>query len=558
MSAPLRQLVGVWLIGLAATLSCPADEGDGRFSDGDHASVLKHLGAPAKPLPKVPFALLSGNGLNRNIILRQAEAGGVQYTTVLNPAWWPVTVTLKLDCRDDVLCVTQVENGTSQRSQCTNKEKAFTIELAPHQAAVITMKPPAPFLSAETRVPDAVRRDVADRLMDLTVALPHLPTRRPDLLAGNPGFEKVDYRKIPTQWKVFEWHKKKSLFGPDTLNVREGKQSFFMDNTEHGKTVGIVSDRFRVHPGRGYTFAVNLGSDARPSKARIAFTGKTHLAKEVSPDNVWREFSLALSPDQSTALAPSGAARVEVHNDAKGVLWMDDARVVDSTLTDLKSARAIELLAKRLAAAYAEGDMVDCCTVLEEAPLKALLAKVARMRKGTEWLVVGPFASASDADLAKALPPEKEVFAGKNLRGLEYSGRAAQKVAWVTAWADAEGYLDLCGAVGPFDKCIAYAYASVHSSINQKATLLVGSDDGIAVWVNRKPAHLHAGSRSAKPGEDSTDADLKSGWNDILVKVRNESSNWGFFLSLADENRRPLRNVRFARRLLGQDRSPSK
>ena len=47
-------------------------------------------------LPPGPYATLAGNGLDRNLVVRAVERGGVTYFYVLNPSLWPVDVTLNL------------------------------------------------------------------------------------------------------------------------------------------------------------------------------------------------------------------------------------------------------------------------------------------------------------------------------------------------------------------------------------------------------------------------------------------------------------------------------
>ncbi|MEW6357074.1 MAG: hypothetical protein AB1696_12160 [Planctomycetota bacterium] len=551
MMRPERFLT-VGLLVLALQPWCIA--GERTIIAADHESVRRRLGKEADLLPAGPYTLLGGNGLDRNIVIRQTIIGDEQYAYVLNPAWWPVTVSIALDC---VAVVDGVETG-----------KTISLDLAAYQTAILRLRPPAAFLSAETRTPEAVVNEITRELTDLTLILPHLPTRRPHLIVKNPGFEKYDVHKIPLNWRIFDWHKKDSAFGFDLGNKTEGKQAFFLDNAEHGKTIGIASDKFRIHPGRACELAVHLATSApapdgkAEGKARIGFTGAQHVTETVRPDNTWRQFTLALSPAQTERVAPGGEARVEIHHDAKGILWVDNVRVVDSAICDIETAEKIERLADLLTKLFSEKDFVGCFQTLQEGPVRELLRKVAKMKIGNEWLIVGPFPAPSDADMLKACPPEKDVLEGKDLRDAEYAGSEGLKVRWVTNWttpaAGGAGRMDLCAAVGPFDKTTAYAYTEVESGLNRKAFLLIGRDDAVAVWVNGKPASLSPVGAAGAPGEDVAAADLVRGWNKILLKIRNDEKLWDFSLSIVDENGNPIKDIRYGENILVRKKEAAK
>jgi hypothetical protein len=87
----------------------------------------------------------------------------------------------------------------------------------------------------------------------------------------------------------------------------------------------------------------------------------------------------------------------------------------------------------------------------------------------------------------------------------------------------------------------------VRSDKARTATLATGSDDGIKVWINRKPKINEAVHREAEPGKDIQKIDLKEGWNEILVKVDNRFGRWAFYLELRDPDvNMPLEGVEFS------------
>lgn len=81
-----------------------------------------------------------------------------------------------------------------------------------------------------------------------------------------------------------------------------------------------------------------------------------------------------------------------------------------------------------------------------------------------------------------------------------------------------------------YEKTVTYAFTSVKSPGTQPVSLLVGSADGIAVWVNHELVHSNDVSRGASPDQDTiSNLTLKEGWNSILIKCVNETDGWGFF-----------------------------
>jgi lysophospholipase L1-like esterase len=75
----------------------------------------------------------------------------------------------------------------------------------------------------------------------------------------------------------------------------------------------------------------------------------------------------------------------------------------------------------------------------------------------------------------------------------------------------------------------AYALAVLDSPIDQDATLLLGSDDGIAAWLNGALVHdnLDAG-RGVTVDADRAAVRLRTGRNHLLLKLSQYGGSWGF------------------------------
>ena len=79
-----------------------------------------------------------------------------------------------------------------------------------------------------------------------------------------------------------------------------------------------------------------------------------------------------------------------------------------------------------------------------------------------------------------------------------------------------------------------YAHAYVHSPTARSAKLLLGSNDGIKVWVNGN--NVYTNDRYGEWYEDDFEADvfLNAGWNRLLFKISQEGYDYLFSARLTD------------------------
>jgi len=91
---------------------------------------------------------------------------------------------------------------------------------------------------------------------------------------------------------------------------------------------------------------------------------------------------------------------------------------------------------------------------------------------------------------------------------------------------------------GRVENAVAYAYMTVNIEKEQKVSLLVGSDDGIKIWINGKLVHRYNKLRGLTLDEDRVEVNMKSGENSILLKIQQGTGGWGFAVRmLLEENR---------------------
>jgi len=86
----------------------------------------------------------------------------------------------------------------------------------------------------------------------------------------------------------------------------------------------------------------------------------------------------------------------------------------------------------------------------------------------------------------------------------------------------------------PNEQALAYGLTYLYSPEERQATLLLGSDDGVKLWVNDVLVHTNPAYRGAYPDQDRVSVNLKAGWNKVLIKVLQGAGGWGFYLRIPD------------------------
>lgn len=217
----------------------------------------------------------------------------------------------------------------------------------------------------------------------------------------------------------------------------------------------------------------------------------------------------------------------------------DDKSVV---LKDIKSqlirvpADEIEVLAEQKKSLMPELVLRDV-TAQDAADLLAFLTSLnqGEVQVGS-FRVLGPF-DTNRKNLDDAYEPESTV-AQPDLNA-SYKGVGGKPVTWELATSD--GSLGFPGIdTVKYDKdhgqrgnaVTHYFLVYADSSIEQPATLLVGSDDGCKVWVNGQMIHRNSASRALAYGSDQVETKLNKGRNVIVVKVVNGNPPGGVSLGI--------------------------
>ncbi len=161
------------------------------------------------------------------------------------------------------------------------------------------------------------------------------------------------------------------------------------------------------------------------------------------------------------------------------------------------------------------------------------------------WIILGPFPNPSTNE---SIEPENEKSGFDTDYLLSIGGESAaiftdrQKIP-VTDPQDSQknrvakkivagndGIIDFEKLIDRVDDKVAYAFCYLQSDANQEATFLLGSDDGVKVWINGILVHENDVARGIIPANDNFSSNLTKGPNRILVKITQLVRGWGFVL----------------------------
>lgn len=103
--------------------------------------------------------------------------------------------------------------------------------------------------------------------------------------------------------------------------------------------------------------------------------------------------------------------------------------------------------------------------------------------------------------------------------------------------------------------CAVYAAAYIYSPTERNVTLLIGSDDGLTIWINEKQVHRSIVYRSLERANDKVTVRLSGGWNRLLAKVFNASGGFGLVADIVSADLQPFDDVAFSHRCPKTQRS---
>jgi pimeloyl-ACP methyl ester carboxylesterase len=81
---------------------------------------------------------------------------------------------------------------------------------------------------------------------------------------------------------------------------------------------------------------------------------------------------------------------------------------------------------------------------------------------------------------------------------------------------------------------VAYAYTTVNRKEAGTVCFLLGSDDGVKVWLNGKLVHRTPAGRGLTLDEDGFVVDMNAGENHLLLKITQATGGWGFAVRMVE------------------------
>lgn len=148
------------------------------------------------------------------------------------------------------------------------------------------------------------------------------------------------------------------------------------------------------------------------------------------------------------------------------------------------------------------------------------------------WRIVGPFRPAVPRrGVDEAFGPERDADVAREYPITGPGPRGWRAPPAPPGWT---GYLDLNAPFDPADDVVAYALCLVRSPVDQDATLVLGSDDAVKVFLAGREVHRHDGLRGAARDQDRVRVRLTAGEQPLLFKVEDYLGGFGLYARFED------------------------
>ncbi len=146
-----------------------------------------------------------------------------------------------------------------------------------------------------------------------------------------------------------------------------------------------------------------------------------------------------------------------------------------------------------------------------------------------KYMVLGPFPKADAAPTVPSVSSEKHL----NLNDT-YAGLDGKTIRWREAETRTSGMLDLRSNIGMNTGVVGYTVTYIYAPKAMDTTMLLGSDETVTVWLNGTEIHRKRVYRRITRDADVIPCKLKSGWNEVLCSVEQNSWTWALYLRFTD------------------------
>ena len=160
-----------------------------------------------------------------------------------------------------------------------------------------------------------------------------------------------------------------------------------------------------------------------------------------------------------------------------------------------------------------------------------------------EWMMSGPIAASGDPsdldiDYLEAMGGEENARP-QVTEEFQYDGATYR---WHRLASPQFAIVDLAAHYDQAENAVIYAHAMIDSPTAARVRALVGSNDGIEVFINGQKVHSNPSVRGLTIDEDEIRLPLHEGRNHLLLKIAQGSGEWEFTFRLPDNEIRSRKN----------------
>ena len=161
----------------------------------------------------------------------------------------------------------------------------------------------------------------------------------------------------------------------------------------------------------------------------------------------------------------------------------------------------------------------------------------------TSWLIGGGFKWGKRTRAAAFAHDDLEGAAAADPRAGDALPGGQKKRAWKLVLGRT-AKVNLKALVKPKRKSAAYAFARIEVPTARAGRLLIGSDDGVRVWLNGALIHEHRVTHRHVADSELVPITLAAGVNRLLLKIDQTGGGWSFSARIVDAAGVPMPDLR--------------
>jgi len=425
-----------------------------------------------------------------------------------------------------------VLSGTDASVRASALKALVSLRDARTLTALVTGQNP-PGVQGSRKLPDELRNQLTDQLMGSSdgavLILRLIDTKKLDKAISDRAIAMATEHPDVNVRLLYE------KFVPVDQRPKTLGQSFTSDqimalNGDVGRGEGVflrsgAASCNKCHRVRG------KGADIGPDLSQIGrkYERKALLETIMNP-------SAGIAPEYVAYVVETRQGKVYAgflhdQNDERVVL-----KTVEGTSVQIPRKEIVELVKQEKS--LMPELVLKSVTAQDAADLLAYLAGLQETAiHATNFQVLGPFPNDKPERRTQDFGLEKSP--GAIDLTAKFEGKGGRQVGWTqtSAQPGLAGIPQIdCAKLGSQlktagENVIYYFACTLESASDQPATLAIGSDDGIQVWLNGQKVHQNLVTRALTAGEDKVKVQLKPGRNLLLLKLDQGNGNGGMTLS---------------------------